>query len=230
MKRIVISLMIAGLSTMFTFGQKMETRSVSNITGIDASGSFEITVVKGSAESLTVETNDEIMPFVRSEVRNGVLRLYLERNYSRRFRNGKIRATVVMVNLDKISISGACKIISNDRFTSKSFTGSFSGSANAIVNVYTEQLNINLSGSSKVELIGSAKNATLRTSGSSKFNAENFTVGTANIRSSGSSNVTITATEALSVNSSGSSRVNYKGSPTIITINNSGSSRVGNMR
>jgi len=225
MKRVVMYLMIAGLSTMFAFGQRIETRSVSNFTGIDASGAFEISVTRGSSEALTIEANDDLLPFVRSEVRNGVLHLSLERNTPRRIRNRTVKATVVMNNLENVSLSGACTVISNDLFTPENFTGNFSGSVNVKVNVNTRQLNVRASGSSKIELIGSARNAVLNMSGSSNFNAENFTVGTATISSSGSSNVTITATEALNVNSSGSSNVNYKGSPTI-TISSSGSSRV----
>ena len=245
MKRIVVFLAIAGLTTMFAFGQRVENRSVSNFTGIDASGAFEITVAKGSAEALTLEANDEVMQYVRSEVKNGVLRLYLENNVPKIVNNRTVKATVVMTDFGKVSLSGACKIIVNDLFTPKNFNGDFSGSSSMTINVNTGQLSIkssgssnlqmkanvsgdtkiNVSGSSKADLVGSAKNLTLDLSGASNFKAEDFIVGTATIKSSGSCNVTINVTEVLKVNSSGASTVNYKGSPAI-TVNSSGSSKV----
>ena len=245
MKRVVVFLAIAGLTTMFSFGQRVENRSVSDFTGIDASGAFEITIVKGNAESLTIEANDDVMPYVRSEVRNGVLHLYLDRNVPRRVNNRTIKATVVMGDLNKVSLSGACKIIANDPFTPRNFNGDFSGSCSMTINVNTGQLSIkssgssnlqikanvtgdtkmNASGSSKIELVGSSKNLTIDLSGASNFKAEDFIVETATIKSSGSCNVSVNVTETLNVNSAGASTINYKGSPAI-TTNSSGSSRV----
>ena len=244
MKRIVVFLAIAGLTAMSMFGQRVENRSVSDFTGIDASGAFEITVVKGNAEALTIEASDDVMPYVRSEVKNGVLRLYLE-SVPRRVNNRTVKAAVVMRDLDKVSLSGACKITANELFTPKTFNGDCSGSSGMTINVNTGQLSIkssgssnlqikanvsgdtgiNASGSSKIDLAGSAKNLTTNLSGASNFKAEDFIAGTVTIKSSGSCNVTINVTDALNVNSSGSSTVNYKGSPAI-TVNSSGSSKV----
>jgi len=244
MKRLVVFLAVAGLTTMFTFGQSVENRSVSDFTGIDASGAFEITVVKGNSEALTIEANDNVMPYVRSEVKNGVLRLYLEGKVPRRV-NKTVKATVVMRDLDKVSLSGACKITANDLFTPKNFEGNCSGSSNMTINVNTGHLSIktsgssnlqikaivngdtkiNVSGSSKINLVGSSKNLTIDLSGASNLKAEDFNVGTATIKSSGSCNVTVNVAETLNVNSAGASTVNYKGSPAI-TVNSSGSSKV----
>ena len=245
MKRVVIFFAIAGLSTLFTFGQRVENRSVSDFIGIDASGSFEITVVKGSSESLTLEAKEEVLPYVRSEVKNGVLRLYLEKNTPKKLNNRTVKATVVMMDLDKVSLSGACKITANDLFTPKTFTGDCSGSSVMTIHVNTGRLSIkssgssnlkmkanvtgdtkmNMSGSSKIDLVGSTKNLTVDLSGSSNFKAEDFIAETASINSSGSCNLTVHVTDALKVNSAGASTVNYKGSPAI-TINSAGSSKV----
>jgi hypothetical protein len=245
MKRLIVFLAIAGLTTLFTFGQSVETRSVSNFTGIDASGAFEITVVKGNTDSLNVEANDNVMPYVRSELRNGVLRLYLDRDIPRRVNNRTVKATVVMRDLEKVSLSGACKITANDLFTPENFKGDCSGSSGMTINVNTGKLTVNASGacnlqikanvngdtkinssgSSKIGLAGSAKSLSMDLSGASNVKAEDFIAGNATIKSSGSCNVSVDVTGELKVNSSGSSTVNYKGTPAI-TINSSGSSRV----
>jgi len=257
-------LMIAGLATMFAFGQKIESRLVSDFTGINASGAFEITAVKGSEESLTIETSEELIPYVRSEVKNGILRLYLEKSTPKKLNSRTVKATVVMKDLDKVSLSGACNITANDLFTPKSFNADCSGSSGLAINVNTEQLSIEASGASKIQmkasvtgdtkmdvsgssniqgelkannvnfsssgacklnLTGSATDVIIGMSGSSNFNAGDFTARAVTVKSSGSSNVTVNATDVLNVNSTGSSTVNYKGSPAI-TIKSSGSSKV----
>ena len=159
--------------------------------------------------------------------------------------NRTVKATVVMRDLDKVSLSGACKITASDPFTPRNFSGDFSGSSSISINVNTGQLSvkssgssnlqikasvsgdtkIDVSGSSKIDLVGSTKNLKIDLSGASNFRAEDFIVETATIKPSGSCNVSVNVTGTLNVNSSGASTVNYKGSPAI-TINSSGSSRV----
>ena len=265
MKRVAVILVIAGLTTISMFGQRKETRAVSGFTGIDASSVFDVTVTKGSAESLTIEADENVMQYVRSEVRNGVLRLYLDRSAEKNTRNIKtLKASVVMKDLDKVSLSGASKLTAKDLFTPNSFTGECSGVSSMTVNVSTGKLSIeasgaskiqlkanvtndaklsvsgtsnteielkalnikfNSSGASKINLTGSAIDINIETSGTSRFQAGDFTVKSATVNSSGAGNVTIHVTDNLKVNSSGTSSVNYKGSPTI-TFNSSGASKI----
>jgi len=263
MKRVSLFLTVVGLTTMIAFGQKKETRQVSGFTGINASSVFDITVRKGSAESLIIEADDAVMPLVRSEVRNGVLHLYLDNE--RNAKNIKtLKATVVMRNLEEVSLSGVSKLKSNDLFTPIMFKGDCSGVSSMTIHVNTGQLsleasgaskiqmkanvtgdvkldasstskiegelnavNVNLktSGVSKVELKGSATDIKIDTSGTSKLDANNFTVKTASVESSGTSKITLNVVDALKVNSSGTSSVEYKGSP-IIDAKVSGVSKV----
>ena len=265
MKKVAVFLVIAGLTTMFASGQKKETRQVSGFTGIDASSVFNITVTKGAAESLAIEADDAIMQYVRSEVKNGVLRLYIEKDAEKKVGNIKtLKATVVMKELDKVSLSGACKLTADDLFTSDSFKGDCSGASALSVNVNTGRLKIDASGASNIrinanvngnadidlsgasklqaemkansvkfdssgvstiDLSGSATDVKIDMSGTSKFQAVDFKVKNANIKSSGTGNVTISVTDELNVSSSGASSINYKGSP-VIKFNTSGTSKI----
>jgi hypothetical protein len=215
--------MIAGLTTTLIFGQKVENRAVSDFTGIDASGAFNITVVKGATESLTIEADDEVMQYVRSEVKNGVLRLYLEKNRIKHIKT--LKASVVMKDFDKVSLSGACKIITNDTFIPVSFTGNCSGASDMVINLNAGQLTLKSGGTCNVDLTGSATDVIIDMSGASNLKAGNFTVRTATIKSAGSSSITINVTDTLNVNSSGASTVKYKGSPAT-DIKSSGASSV----
>jgi len=264
MKRVLLFLVIGGLATI-AFGQGKEIRQVSEFTGINASGVFEITVAKGSAESLTIEAEAEVLPYIRSEVRNGVLNLYLDNN---RLRNIKsLKAIVVMRNLESVSLSGVCKLKANDLFTPDKFDIKCSGVSNVDVNINTKNLYIESSGASKIwikanvsgscnietsgnskifgdfkaenvdfsssgassiELKGSANDFKIDVSGVSKVLAGDFIVKTSNVTSSGASKITVNVTNLLKVNSSGTSSVDYKGSPTL-ELNKSKISKVRNI-
>ena len=209
MKKVAVILVIAGLTTMFASGQKKETRTVSGFTGIDASSVFDITVAKGSAESLTIEADDALMQYVRSEVKNGVLRLYLDRDAERNVRNNikTLKASVVMKDLDRVSLSGACKLTAYD-FSPNSFTADCSGVSQMTVNVNTGKLSIEASGASKIQL---------------KANV----VNDAKLSFSGTSNTQVELkAQSVRFDSSGASKMNLTGAATDINIEMSGTSRV----
>ena len=169
MKRVLLFLMIAGLTTMNGFSQKKENRPVSGFTGIDASSVFNITVTKGSTESLSIEADDNVIQYVRSEVRNGVLHLYLD-NRNKLNNTKTLRASIVMKNLDKVTLSGACKLTANDLFTPEKFKGDCSGASSMEVNVNTGYLSIETSGACNVGIKANVTGDTnLDLSGASKI-------------------------------------------------------------
>ena len=190
MKKVFLLLMVTGLITINVFGQKKETRSVSGFTGIDASSVFDITVTKGSTESLTIEADNDVMQYVRSEVQNGVLRLYIDNNKVKNIK--RLKASVVMQNLDKVSLSGACKFTVNDMFAPDKFKANCSGVANMVLNVNTGQLNIDTSGASKIRIKANVTGDTyMNVSGTAKIQSE-LNTSKANINSSGASSVELT--------------------------------------
>lgn len=164
--------MIAGLMTPNVFGRKTETRPVSSFSGINASGIFNITISKGSKESLVIEADDKVLPYVRSEVRNGVLHLYLGND--NKLKNVKtLKATVVMKNLDRVTLSGACKLTSNDTFTPGKFKGDCSGASEMTITLNTGQLNIETSGSCNVRMKANVTGDTkIDLSGASKIRGD----------------------------------------------------------
>ena len=180
---------------------------MSGFTGINASSMFDITVSKGSAESLTIEADNDVLQYVRSEVKDGVLNLYVDGN--NKVRNIKVlKANIVMKNLDKVILSGACKLKTNDMFTSNEFKADCSGASNIDLNLNTGQLSIEASGACniliKADVSGDSK---IEVSGASKIQGE---LKTKNVKYS----------------SSGVCSANLSGSATDIKINTSGTSKI----
>ena len=227
MKRVAVFLVIAGLTTMFASGQKKETRTVSGFTGIDASSVFDITVTKGNVESLVIEADDAVMPFVRSEVRNGVLHLYLDDE--KKIRNvTSLKAFVVMKNLEKVSLSGACKLTANDLFTPDRFKADCSGASSLAIHLNTGGLNIDASGAGKIQMKANVTgNVKLDVSGTSKIQGE-LKADRVQFSSSGVSSVDLTGSASdLKIDVSGTSSIKA-GHFTVktATVNSSGSSKV----
>ena len=206
MKRVLL-LTIMGLTTLVAFGQKKETRAVPSFTGISASSVFDITVTKGNTESLTIETDDEVMQYVRSEVKNGVLNLYVDDK--NRMRNIKtLKANIVMKNLDKVILSGVSKFTSNDLFTPDNFKGECSGVSNMEINLNTGKLNLEASGASVISIKGNiTNNIDLDVSGTSKILGD-LKATNVKVNSSGVSTVELTGSAAdFKIDASGVSKI-----------------------
>jgi hypothetical protein len=244
-------------------GQQKEIRTVSDFTGIEASGAFDISITKGNRTTLSIEADEKIMPYIVSEVRGNVLHLYIADNDIKNIKAP--RAYIVMKNLDAVNLSGACKISSNDRFAPDRFNADLSGASGLNLQINTKQLEINASGASNInlntkaseqanidisgasklkiqlntpkstfhisgasntELTGSADNVEIDISGTSNVDAPDFMVKSMVVEASGVSKATIYSSNSLKVNSSGFSKINYKGSPSITEFNTGNSSKI----
>jgi hypothetical protein len=84
----------------------------------------------------------------------------------------------------------------------------------------------NLSGASKMEITGSADLLSGDISGASKLRAYGLASKHTDITASGASDAYVTASEKLYAEASGASTIRYKGNPTTISKNTSGSSRI----
>ncbi len=150
------------------YAQKTETRNVSGFSTIDASSAFVITVNKAADESLVIEADEDILPYVRSEVKNGVLKLYLDNQ--KKFSNIKtLKATIGIKDLKKVKLSGACKLLSSDLFTTPSFDVDMSGACSIKLNVKTDDLDVSVNGASNVDMEADTREAEFEASGASRL-------------------------------------------------------------
>jgi hypothetical protein len=182
---------------------KVEKRELSGFKQIETSGIINLEVTAQKDFSVEVETDDNLLEYVVTEVKGDTLKIYTKKNISPKT---KIRVVVAMPDLTGIDVSGVSKVNAQ--------------------NIKTESFNLDMSGASKVELNGEANNLTIDSSGASKINAENLKVTNAAIDVSGASHVTVNATEEIKAEASGASKVSYLGEPKNVIKNTSGASSV----
>lgn len=161
---------------------------------------------------ILVRTDENIMPYVKMEVRNGVFRAWLDNTSSHDMENvrvdiempynGKIReieayaaSSVTVVPLLKaneveLTASGASFIVAN--IHSKSAEITLSGASSAEVRVTTDELEISASGASKVKLSTAAcRVCDIDVVGASKVTGT-LTTAECDIEASGASKVALT--------------------------------------
>ncbi len=193
-----------------------ETRIVENFDEIALQGTGEIRLAQGDAESLVIETEESVLPRIKSEVFSGRLELGPKSWLDTVFLLGvKITFHISVKNLRAISISGAGELNSGPLRTERlRVTVSGAGNIN-IQQIDTSDLELTISGSGKSRLAGSARHLDLHVSGSGNLQAAELDTLEAGVRISGSGEAQLKVQQRLDVNISGSGEVKYTGSPTV---------------
>jgi hypothetical protein len=178
-----------------------ENRPVSGFYGIAVSGVGEVIVERTGNESLAITSDDNILPHLESEVRDGILYLGPKENVSITPSDG-IVYLLTASTFDEINVSGAVAV--------------------AASGIETELLDTNMSGACSVETEGEADSQDIATSGSCVYNGENLVSRTVNINVSGTSHIVVRVSEVLRGLVSGAALVEYIGNPTVdVTVSGS---------
>lgn len=182
-----------------------EFRNVAPFNKVASEGTFNVTITKGTEQSVEIIADDNIMQRVRTEVVNGKLKLYLTEG---RYTNVHLQAYIEVVDLVAIENSG-------------------SGDMNINNNLDVETFKAFNSGSGNIHLEGNCSNLDIHNEGSGSVLAFNMPAENCDITIEGSGDVEVTCASSLNVKIEGSGNVYYKGTPAIFT-DISGSGKVKN--
>ena len=202
---------------------KTENRKVSNFSKIKSSGSIDIVITAGNNFELKVEDDENLLPHLITEVKEGELTIYYDTDLSIMESHGKVEINVPTLN--KISSSGSGNvtingILKND--TEIQFASSGSGDIEGRVDA--PSIDINTTGSGDIKLSGQTKNLTSKTVGSGDIRCANLKSENVEVKVLGSSDVFVFASVSLKVDIAGSGDVTYGGNPAspVITVKGSG--------
>ena len=172
-----------------------ETRKVKDFTRIKVDGGFKIILKQDSSLNLTINTDDNIMKILETNVTGNRLHIHTRKNVC----DGEITITIGVRNLEDI------KDISFD----------LAGAGKLNLDLNANNVTITGSGATEVNLTGQATSNKVTTSGVSKLNALDFVVGSCDIQSSGASESKVNVLQTLNISSSGAASVKYKGHPSV---------------
>jgi hypothetical protein len=182
---------------------KTETRDVAAFDAITCDGGYEVQINCQEKQSLSIETDENLLPLIKTEVHGNMLHIDTKGNL---FPTKKIRITVSVPNITE--------------FTSN---GSTDGNIN---NLNNSGLDINIHGSGNLHLDGKSGTVHINTSGSSKIDAISLVSENSDIQINGSGNIQVYATNSLDVQINGSGTVKYKGEPRNVNRQINGSGKI----
>src|SRR5690348_5263083 len=199
-----------------------ENRGISDFNKIRTSGSIDVVISICNQFQVTVENDENLLPYVITEVRDGQLSIRYKNDVS--INNDHAKVFVTAPSLDKIATSGSADVSSDGVISnSNQLDISTSGSGDIKLNVDAPLVNATSSGSGNIELSGSTKDFKCTISGSGDARCAQLKSENAVVRVSGSSDVHVFASVSLKVNITGSGDVYYGGNPSSPEIHITGS-------
>ncbi|HSB01952.1 MAG TPA: DUF2807 domain-containing protein, partial [Anaerolineales bacterium] len=111
-----------------------ETRDVGSFHAIDVSYPAQVLVKQGTKESVKIQADDNLLPELRTQVKNGVLEISYKRQNTRYVNPTKpVNITIVVKELDDIEFNSAGELVIND-LESDALDVSLSGAGNLELN------------------------------------------------------------------------------------------------
>lgn len=196
---------------------KSEERRVSGFDAIEVEYPAEITVQQGESESVTIETDDNLLPQLGTEVRNGTLYFEnTEKSWNERVNpSTTVQVTITVVDLSQVSFPSAGKMLVKSLET-ESLAISVSGAGDIeLTDLDVNRLEFTLSGAGNVYADGTAENLQLRISGFGSFNGDELESQEVEVAISGAGSATVWAESNLDARISGAGSVNYYGDPEV---------------
>jgi hypothetical protein len=200
---------------------RTESRTLAAFTAIVIEGSGTVTLSQGSAQSVSVETDDNLLPLVKTEVRAGVLYLGFKEDV-RTVHVSQLEFVITVPKLTGVKISGSGNLHTSGLVRAETLTLEISGSGGIYSELDVGRLAVTISGSGGMTAEGKAAQISVKISGSGSVQAHDLVSGTAEVSVSGSGEAVINARRTISINVSGSGRVAYGGGAEA-TITKSGS-------
>ncbi len=151
-----------------------KTRNVGSFEQIGVSGSFDVILKKGDEGKIEIKIEDNLLPYLITEVNNGKLKIKWKNGTSISTRKG-VDITVYFKEINAIGVSGASDIVVKDLIRSNKFSVSVSGSGDIEFEIETDHLSASVSGSGDLDIIGTAKTFEAAVAGSGDIDAYGLT-------------------------------------------------------
>lgn len=204
-----IVMLLLSLGIMAQDGNKnviTQTRTVSTFDGLSISGIFKVIYTQGEPQSVKIETDENLMGKVITEVHGSVLEIGTKGSINNPTR---MIAYITSKDLKSLGMSGATKFTATNKIVTSKLNIDLSGVANATLNANVPNVTCSLSGTAKLDLEGSGNQISADLSGTAKLQASNFVIQDAKVDASGVGSATINATKTLSLSASGASKIKY---------------------
>jgi len=193
-----------------------ESRKVNDFQAVEVSYPAQVFISQGNTVSVKIEAEDNVLPGLRTEIKNGKLDIFYRSVNGKRVNPRKpVKITIVVKDLSEVDFSSAGELTIQGLETD-SLEVSLSGAGNLeFDNILVQDLAVNLSGAGSMSASGTADDLDLSISGFGDFKGSDLHGKTARVDISGAGSATVWVDDELTAEISGAGSVNYYGAASV---------------
>jgi len=191
-----------------------ETRKLAEFDEIELRIAGDLHVTIGEPTPLELKGDDNILPLIETEVRDGRLVISTERPLKAK-QTLLLKVTVADLKAAEIRGSGDMHIRGVDN---ESLSLGISGSGDLHFDGKTERLIASVAGSGDAHLVGKARQLTVNIAGSGDVTAFGLEARTGSVSIAGSGDAKVSVAGSLSIMIAGSGDVHYAGDPKVSKV------------
>lgn len=193
-----------------------ETRDVSGFRALAIDYPAEVVVRQGSQESLNIEAEDNLLPGLKTEVKNGVLEIFYKTAKGKHVNPTKVvKITIVAKDLTDVEFNSAGEL-TMEGIKTNSLDISLSGAGNLeLDHVQVKGLGVHLSGAGSMTASGTADDLDVNISGFGDFKGADLHSKVASVHISGAGSAAVWVDDDLTASISGAGSIRYYGSASV---------------
>ncbi|TVQ06598.1 MAG: DUF2807 domain-containing protein [Bacteroidetes bacterium] len=190
---------------------------------LQISGIFKVYLTEGSSPHIKIETDENIHEYITVEVRNNTLHLGMKKGS---YDPSRLDVYITASQLEKIGISGAASLTSQNTLLGETLSINSSGASNINVSVQSESLSTSVSGAGKISIRGEVYQHDIQISGVASIDCLQLATEETKVSISGAGSAKVHAASFLDARVSGVGSIRYSGNPENIRTSTSGAGSI----
>lgn len=188
-----------------------KSRKINNdFTKIDVGQGIDVYITQGSNTKLVLEADENLHKLIKTEVKNGVLKIYSKRNIWRA-KAKKIYLTASTINA--IDVSSGADVTTENTIKTDTFEIHTSSGADARIEVNADTVNSSASSGSDLRIKGTANYHTAKASSGSSIKAYGLESKNVTAKVSSGADIDVYASESLTAKASSGGDIDFRGNP-----------------
>jgi hypothetical protein len=190
-----------------------EDREAGYFNTIKVSSGIDVYLTQGSSESISLEADDNLHEYIKTEINGNTLKIYSDAN----IRKAKAKVVhVTMKDIDKITVTSAGDVYGKNTINTEELDLSASSAGDIKLDIEVHKVSCNISSAGDITLKGTANDLEANLSSAGDLKAYELTTKTADVSTSSAGDAKITVTEKLIANTSSAGDIYFKGDPPVV--------------
>ena len=218
--KLVPVLTLLMIATLFVSAQSVETRHVSNFTGIASEGPFYVHIKIDGTEGVKISSDSDVIKVIETVVENGTLRIKFKDDLHEGEGNtsGPIDIYISAKTLTSLVKTGSGSItVDHGVLTGNKVRIVVTGSGNITSSIKSQSANIVITGSGSVALNGTTDKSEATITGPGVLNSQHLEIKDASVLINGSGSAYLTADNSITAHVNGTGNIVYSGNAKVIS-------------